>query len=116
VSTPTDIKLRRAENVLEVSFTDGSVFRLTAEYLRTQSPSAEVQGHGPDERQLVYGKKNVGITGIVPTGNYAVRLLFSDGHDTGIFTWDYLYALGHEFSVRWPEYLQQLEAAGRRRE
>jgi DUF971 family protein len=116
VNTPTDIKLRRAENVLEVSFTDGSVFRLTAEYLRTQSPSAEVQGHRPEERQLVFGKKDVAITGVVPTGNYAVRLLFSDGHDTGIFTWDYLYALGQEFSVRWPDYLQQLEAAGRHRD
>ncbi|HTJ88576.1 MAG TPA: DUF971 domain-containing protein [Acidocella sp.] len=116
MNTPTDIKLRRAENVLEVSFTDGSVFRLTAEYLRTQSPSAEVQGHGPDERQLVFGKKNVAITGVVPTGNYAVRLVFSDGHETGIFTWDYLYALGQEFSTRWPDYLQQLEAAGRRRD
>jgi DUF971 family protein len=116
VSTPTDIKLRRAENLLEVSFTDGAVFGLTAEYLRTQSPSAEVQGHGPGEGVLVFGKKNVGITGIVPTGNYAVRLVFSDGHDTGIFTWDYLYALGQEFSVRWPDYLQKLEAAGRRRE
>jgi DUF971 family protein len=113
--TPTDIKLRRAENLLEVSFSDGAVFRLTAEYLRTQSPSAEVQGHGPDERQLVFGKKNVGISNIVPTGNYAVRLVFSDGHDTGIFTWDYLYALGQEFSARWPQYLEELEAAGRGR-
>jgi DUF971 family protein len=115
MNTPTDIKLRRAENLLEVSFSDGAVFRLTAEYLRTQSPSAEVQGHGPDERQLVFGKKNVGISNIVPTGNYAVRLVFSDGHDTGIFTWDYLYALGQEFNARWPQYLEELEAAGRGR-
>lgn len=116
MSTPAQIRLRRAENVLELSYEDGSVLSLPAEYLRVESPSAEVQGHGPGQEQLVTGKKRVGITGIEPTGNYALRLSFSDGHDTGIFSWDYLQELGREHGIRWRRYLQRLEAAGASRE
>src|SRR6476661_9294149 len=87
---PTELRLKRAERRLDITFDDGSSFSLPAEYLRVESPSAEVQGHGPDQRQTVGGKANVAITEILPTGNYAVRLVFSDGHQTGIFTWAYL--------------------------
>jgi DUF971 family protein len=112
VSVPVQIKLRRAENVLELSYEDGSTLSLPAEYLRVESPSAEVQGHGPGQAKLVTGKKHVGITGVEPTGNYALRLSFSDGHDTGIFTWDYLEELGREYTIRWRRYLHRLESAG----
>ena len=116
MNSPTEIKLRRAENLLELSFEDGSALSLPAEYLRVESPSAEVQGHGPGQHQLVGGKKRVAITGIEPTGNYAIRLVFSDGHDTGIFTWDYLQQLGREHTIRWRRYLHLLEEAGLSRE
>ncbi len=109
---PTEIRLSRAENLLKITFDDGSAASLPAEYLRVESPSAEVQGHSPAQRQLVPGKRHVGITNIEPTGNYAIRLIFSDGHNTGIFSWDYLHRLGVEFPVRWAKYLQDLEAAG----
>ena len=112
MSSPTEIKLRRAENLLELKFEDGATLSLPAEYLRVESPSAEVQGHGPGERQLVAGKRRVAITGIEPTGNYAIRLIFSDGHDTGIFSWDYLQQLGREHTIRWRRYLHLLEEAG----
>jgi DUF971 family protein len=111
VITPTEIKLLRAENLLEVTFSDGFTASLPAEFLRVESPSAEVQGHSPDQRVLVAGKRDVGITKIDPTGNYAIRLTFSDGHDTGIFSWDYLHRLGKEYPNRWPAYLKRLEAA-----
>jgi DUF971 family protein len=116
MSSPTEIKLRRAENLLDLRFDDGTVLSLPAEYLRVESPSAEVQGHSPAERQLVSGKRQVAITGIEPTGNYAIRLIFSDGHDTGIYSWDYLQRLGREYAIRWRHYLQQLEAAGLHRD
>jgi len=112
VITPTDILLRRAENLLRLTFDDGSTASLPAEYLRVESPSAEVQGHGPDQRQLVPGKRHVSITGLEPTGNYAIRLIFSDGHDTGIFSWDYLHRLGQEYPERWAKYLGLLQEAG----
>lgn len=112
---PTEIRLKRAERVLEISFEDGAVFALPAEYLRIESPSAEVQGHGPGERQLVAGKRQVGITAIEPTGHYAVRLTFDDGHNTGIFSWEYLHRLGREHERRWAAYLAALEAAGESR-
>jgi DUF971 family protein len=112
VITATEIKLRRAENRLDISFDDGSAASLPAEYLRVESPSAEVQGHGPTQKQLVSGKRNVSITGIEPTGNYAIRLIFSDGHDTGIYSWDILHQLGTDFPRLWPAYLQKLEQAG----
>ncbi len=113
--TATDIKLRRAENMLEVEFSDGSHASLPAEYLRVESPSAEVQGHSPAERQLVAGKAKVGITGVEPVGNYAVRLVFSDGHDTGIYSWDILHRLGREQPQRWAAYVKRLDEAGLKR-
>src|SRR5277367_4646892 len=105
MNSPTQIKLRRAENLLEIAFEDGTEMSLPAEYLRVQSPSAEVQGHGPGQQVLVARKKDVAITGIEPTGNYAIRLVFSDGHDSGIFSWDYLHQLGMEQKIRWRRYL-----------
>ncbi|HQT63618.1 MAG: hypothetical protein B7Z75_06800 [Acidocella sp. 20-57-95] len=113
--TATDIKLRRAENLLEISFSDASKASLPAEYLRVESPSAEVQGHSPAERQLVAGKAAVGITTIEPVGNYAIRLIFSDGHDTGIYSWDLLHRLAREQPQRWAAYLKRLSAAGLQR-
>jgi DUF971 family protein len=116
VNSLSEIKLRRAENLLELSFEDGRAVSLPAEYLRVESPSAEVQGHGPGQHQLVARKKLVSITGIEPTGNYAIRLVFSDGHDTGIYSWDYLQQLGREYPIRWRRYLSLLEEAGLTRE
>lgn len=111
MTAPTEIRLRRAEKLLEVDFDDGARFSYPAEYLRVESPSAEVQGHGPNERRTIAGKRNVGVVGVEPVGNYAVRLLFDDGHDTGIFSWDYLYSLGRDRSGRWDAYLAALRAA-----
>lgn len=109
--TPTEIRLRRAERVLEVDFDDGARFGLPAEYLRVESPSAEVQGHGPNERRTVAGKRHVAIAGIEPVGNYGVKLVFDDGHDTGIYSWDTLYALGRDQAKKWEAYLAALRAA-----
>ena len=114
--TPTQITLHRASHVLEVGFDDGNQFRLPAEYLRVNSPSAEVQGHGPGQKVLVAGKIDVAIDEIVPVGNYAVLLKFSDGHQTGIYSWDVLHALGRDHDRNWREYLDALAAAGRSRE
>lgn len=113
---PQEIVLRRAERELEVSFDDGSVARLPAEFLRVHSPSAEVQGHSPAERRTVGGKRTVGITAVEPVGNYAVRLIFNDGHDSGIFSWSYLHELGREQATRWATYLAELDAKGLRRD
>jgi DUF971 family protein len=101
----TEIRLRRATRVLEVSFADGSRFELPFEYLRVHSPSAEVKGHGAGEGVLVVGKENVGITAIEPVGQYAVKLVFDDGHDTGLYTWSYLHELGRERESKWAHYL-----------
>ena len=90
----TEIRLRKAEKVLDVAFDDGSRFSLPAEYLRVESPSAEVQGHGPGQKQIVAGRRHVGIMAVEPVGNYAVRLIFDDLHDTGIYSWEYLHQLG----------------------
>jgi DUF971 family protein len=109
---PTEIKLRKADKTLTVSFESAEAFTLTAEYLRVESPSAEVQGHSPDQKVLVPGKRYVGIDTVEPVGHYAVRLLFNDGHDTGIYTWVYLYQLGREFDQRWERYLSQMDAQG----
>ncbi len=109
---PTDIHLRRAEKELEIIFDDGSRFVLPAEYLRVESPSAEVQGHSPEQKQTVPGRRHVGIIGIEPVGNYAIRLTFDDLHDTGIYSWDYLYALGREQADRWQRYLSALASRG----
>jgi DUF971 family protein len=116
MATPTDIRLDKATQVLEVRFDDGAIFHLPAEYLRVESPSAEVQGHGPGQKQVVAGRRHVGIIGIEPVGNYAVRLRFDDLHDTGIYSWDYLYDLGREQDRRWRDYLDALASRGLRRE
>ena len=100
----TELRLRRATRVLEVSFADGSRFELPFEYLRVHSPSAEVQGHGPGQEVLVLGKENVGIRAVEPVGQYAVKLVFDDGHDTGLYTWKYLHELGRERATRWARY------------
>ena len=102
---PAEIKLRTTSRVLEVSFADGSRFQLPFEYLRVHSPSAEVQGHGPGQEVLVLGKENVGIRAVDPVGQYAVKLVFDDGHDTGLFTWKYLYELGRDQQSKWAQYL-----------
>jgi DUF971 family protein len=110
--TPVEIRLKRAEKLLHLRFDTGEVFDLPAEYLRVESPSAEVQGHGPDQRVIVPGRRHVGIIGIEPVGNYAVRLSFDDLHDTGIYSWDFLYQLGREHAERWQAYLDALQAKG----
>jgi DUF971 family protein len=112
---PTELVVKRAERELHIAFDDGARFVLTAEYLRTQSPSAEVQGHSEAERKTIGGKQTVAITGAEPVGNYAVRLLFDDGHDTGLFSWSYLHELGREQDIRWKKYLQELADKGLRR-
>jgi len=109
---PTEIRLKRAEKLLELIFDDGARFRLPAEYLRVESPSAEVQGHSPEQKQLVPGKAAIGIERLEPVGNYAIRIVFDDGHDTGLFTWSYLHELGREQDVRWRRYLAALKQAG----
>jgi DUF971 family protein len=113
---PVEIRLKRAEKVLELLFEDGARFRLPAEYLRVESPSAEVQGHGPGQKTLIAGRAEIGITAVEPVGNYAVRLVFDDLHDTGIYSWSYLYELGREQGERWQRYLAALAAAGLTRE
>ena len=105
---PTEIKLRKADKTLTVSLTNGDSFTFTAEYLRVESPSAEVQGHAPDQKVLVPGKRYVGIANVEAVGHYAVRLTFNDGHDTGIYTLPYLHQLGREFDQRWERYLAQM--------
>ena len=119
---PTEIVLHQASNILELAFEHDAAaqnpprIRLSAEYLRVNSPSAEVQGHGPGERVLVAGKQKVGIAGIHPVGNYAILLEFSDGHRTGIFSFSYLIKLSNEYATRWPAYLDEISAAGLSRE
>ncbi len=109
---PVDIKLHQRSRVVEIAFDDGQRFNLPCEYLRVFSPSAEVQGHGPGQEVLQTGKENVNIMAIEPVGNYAVVLRFDDGHDTGIYSWDTLYALGVHQEVNWRAYLRRLEEAG----
>lgn len=112
---PTEIKLNQKARMLELTFDDGQKFELSCEYLRINSPSAEVQGHGPGEGVLQVGKENVGIEAIEPVGSYAVLLRFDDGHDTGIYAWDTLYKLGANKEVIWKDYLEKLSAAGHKR-
>ena len=109
---PTEIRLDRSARVLHVTFGDDVRFALPAEYLRVESPSAELQGHGPGQKTILGGKRNVGIGAVEPVGHYAVRLVFDDGHDTGIFSWDYLHELGVEQDRRWSAYLAALTAHG----
>lgn len=113
---PVELRLKRAEKLLEVEFDDGKRFQLPAEYLRVESPSAEVQGHGLGQKVLVHGRAHVGIIGIEPIGNYAIRITFDDLHDTGIYSWNYLYQLGIEHDARWREYLDGLATNGWSRE
>lgn len=109
---PTQVRLRKAEKLLEVTYDDGSTFALPAELLRVESPSAEVQGHVPDQKQIVPGRRFVGIMNLEPVGNYAIRIKFDDLHDTGIFSWQYLYHLGLNKDEIWSDYLKNLEEKG----
>jgi len=109
---PTDIKLHQKSCVLELHFDDGYECNLTCEYLRVHSPSAAVQGHGPGQEVLQVGKQAVGITTLEPSGNYALKIHFDDGHDSGLFTWQYLYGLGKNHEENWQRYLSKLEEAG----
>lgn len=109
---PTELRVTEAGRVLRVTFEGGRSHDLSAEYLRVSSPSAEVQGHGPAERKVPGGKRGVAIAGAEPVGNYAVKLRFDDGHDTGLFTWAYLNRLAAEHDTLWPAYLDELRARG----
>ena len=109
---PTELRLSKDKKMLTVAFEGGERFALPAEYLRVKSPSAEVQGHSPDERKTVPGKRNVMILEVQPVGNYAIRLVFDDMHSTGIFSWDYLLELGQSQPRYWQEYLDELAAKG----
>lgn len=114
--TPTEIKLHQKSRVLEISFADGSRFELPFEFLRVHSPSAEVRGHGPGQEVLQSGKRNVDILSLEPVGTYAVQPHFSDGHATGIYSWDYLYEIGNSHASLWQTYLERIEAAGASRD
>ena len=109
---PTEIRLNADRRALVVAFDDGTRFELAAEYLRVLSPSAEVRGHSPDQRQTVAGKRDVTIAAVAPVGNYAVRLTFSDRHDSGLYTWAYLHRLGRERDALWADYLGELAQKG----
>jgi DUF971 family protein len=109
---PTELRLDKDRRLLTVTFDDGKSFALPAELLRVLSPSAEVQGHSPDQRVTVAGKKSVGIMRLEPVGNYAVRIVFDDGHDTGLYVWAYLRSLGENKDTRWQGYLDDLAAKG----
>jgi DUF971 family protein len=113
---PTELRLHKDRRTLTITFDGGASFDLAAEYLRVQSQSAEVQGHSPDQRKTVPGKKNVGILEVLPVGNYGVRLVFDDMHSTGIFGWDYLLDLGRNHAANWKEYLDELAAKNMTRE
>jgi len=113
---PTEIKLHQKSRILEVAFDDDKRFSLPCEYLRVYSPSAEVRGHGPGQEVLQVGKRDVEIKDIEPVGAYAVKLVFSDGHDTGLYSWDYLYELGETQESSWKSYLARLEQAGASRD
>jgi DUF971 family protein len=116
VPQPTEITLHRQSRLLEIAYADGKVFRLPCEFLRVYSPSAEVRGHGPGQEVLQTGKREVEITHIEPVGNYAVQLRFSDGHDTGIYSWDLLYDYGERQHEMWQHYLERLAQAGASRD
>ena len=109
---PTELRLHNDRKTMTVTFDNGDTFDLSAEYLRVNSPSAEVQGHSPAERKIVAGKKDVAILEVVPVGNYAVRLVFDDLHSTGIYRWDYLHELGSNHSAKWRDYLSDLAGEG----
>ena len=113
---PTEIRLHQKSRIMEIQFSDGRDFRLPYEFLRVYSPSAEVRGHGPGQEVLQTGKRDVEIRALEPVGSYAVQPVFSDGHSTGIYSWDYLYELGQNQGKMWAQYLERLAAAGASRE
>jgi len=112
---PVDIKLHQVSKLLEIKFDNNTECQLSCEFLRVYSPSAEVKGHGAGQEVLQVGKENVNITSIEPVGNYAIKLFFTDGHDTGLYSWDYLYHLAENYEALWLEYIGQLDAAGHKR-
>lgn len=114
--TPTEITLHQQTRALEIAFDDGARFRLPYEFLRVYSPSAEVRGHGPGQEVLQVGKMNIGVTGVEPVGTYALKIIFDDGHDNGLYTWEYLRELGKYQEAMWHEYLAKMEAACASRE
>ena len=109
---PTELTVHQKSRLLDIAFDDGRAFSIPFELMRVYSPSAEVKGHGPGQETLQVGKRDVGIRGVEPVGNYAVKPLFTDGHESGIFTWDYLYQLGSEHAALWQDYMNRLQAAG----
>jgi DUF971 family protein len=114
--TPTNVKLHQISGILELTYDDGLRFDLSAEYLRVHSPSAEVQGHSPSQAVLQEGKKHVKIADLEPQGHYAIKIIFSDGHNSGIFSWSYLHELGSQHEQKWASYLDKLASAGKSRE
>lgn len=114
--TPTGITLHQKSKTLQITFEDGTDYQLPYEFLRVFSPSAEVRGHGPGQEVLQSGKRDVIVTGVEPAGSYALKLVFDDGHDSGLYSWEYLYELGKYHDAMWHDYLQKLEAAGASRE
>lgn len=116
IPNPTEIKLHQASKKLEIAFSDGARFELPFEFLRVYSPSAEVRGHGPGEEVLQVGKRDVLINNVEPVGLYALNFQFSDGHGSGIYSWEYLYQLGQNYDALWAEYLRRMEAAGASRD
>ena len=116
INAPREIRVKNAGKLLQVTFDDNQVYEISAELLRVESPSAEVQGHSEAEKKTIGGKLNVRITGVEPVGNYAVKLVFDDGHDTGLFTWEYLLKLGKDNQIIWADYLARLANAGLSRE
>ena len=113
---PTEIRVKKDEKILEVDFDDGQSFAFPAELLRVESPSAEVQGHGPGEKKIISGRKHVGILEVEPVGNYAISIKFDDLHDSGIWAWDTLYEMGQNKDAVWTEYLENVERLGLSRE
>jgi len=113
---PTQIELHQKSRVLEIAFSDGKHFSLPYEFLRVYSPSAEVRGHGPGQETLQVGKKDVEITAAEPVGTYAMQITFSDGHDTGLYSWEYLHSMGDKQESMWQDYLNKMDAAGAKRE
>ena len=116
MTIPTEITLHQQSRLLEIAFDDGARYKLPFEFLRVFSPSAEVRGHGPGQETLQTGKRNVILDGVEPVGSYAVKLVFDDGHDSGLYTWDYLHELGQYQDAMWQDYLSKLEAAGASRD
>jgi DUF971 family protein len=116
MTTPSEIILHQHSKQLEIAFDDGARYRLPFEFLRVYSPSAEVRGHGEGQETLQVGKAHVNVTGVEPVGSYALKIIFDDGHDSGLYTWEYLHKLGQYQDAMWQDYLQKLEAAGESRE